>query len=374
MLMRNGQKPEQSAVRVTEIPNHIEWLERMAQFFDLAGDENSGIPKYQTGEGEGGGAQGTARGLSMLMGAANVVTKDQVGQWDDVVRSFLTSLYHWNMKFHRDPTIKGDFDVKIRATASLIAKEVKAQAISQFAAQTNNPVDQQFVKRDVMLRALAESLELSDIVKSEDEVKQDQQDPRTQQMAKLQSDLAQAQLALAQGQAAKANNEAQLILTRVKEVVANIDQIIAKTIETKVETIFAALQAGGVATQNPVTAPAGDEILRSAGYRDVTPSPSIAQLDGPPVQQQANDTALLPKGSSFAQDPRAPAVPGAAPAADSGDAAPAPGDAAAGVAPSTTLHPQHIVEPGPASDPMAHQLPDANTGEMRGIETTRIEK
>jgi hypothetical protein len=33
-------------------------------------------------------------------------------------------------------------------------------------------------------------------------------------------------------------------------------------------------------------APAGDEVLRSAGWADATPDPSIAQLGGPPVQQE----------------------------------------------------------------------------------------
>ncbi len=55
--------------------------------------------------------------------------------------------------------------------------------------------------------------------------------------------------------------------------------------------MFVALQAGGSATMNPHTAPAGDEILRSAGWTDDTPDPSIAQLNTTPVQQSPGGAA-----------------------------------------------------------------------------------
>ena len=57
-------------------------------------------------------------------------------------------------------------------------------------------------------------------------------------------------------------------------------------VRERVESIYAALQAGGVATMNPTTAPAGDEILRSAGFADATPNPTIADLNRQPVQEQ----------------------------------------------------------------------------------------
>jgi hypothetical protein len=37
---------------------------------------------------------------------------------------------------------------------------------------------------------------------------------------------------------------------------------------------------------SPHVAPAADEILKSSGFKDATPNPSIAQLGGPPVQAE----------------------------------------------------------------------------------------
>ena len=61
----------------------------------------------------------------------------------------------------------------------------------------------------------------------------------------------------------------------------------AKAIESKVEAIYAALQAGGVAASNPMIAPAGDEILKSSGFVDATPDPSIAGIMDLPQQGPA---------------------------------------------------------------------------------------
>jgi peroxiredoxin len=78
--------------------------------------------------------------------------------------------------------------------------------------------------------------------------------------------------------------EAEATRAQVQKTLADIDLLVAKTVSTKVEAAYAALQAGGVATSTPHIAPAGDEILRSSGWKDATPDPSIAQLAGPPVQ------------------------------------------------------------------------------------------
>lgn len=283
--LRNQNSPGSRAVTVVDVPNHIGVLQGMAQTFEQNADEVTAIPRYMSGENASNGAAGTSSGLSMLMGAVNIVIKDLITAWDEgVTVSFIKALYHWNMKFNDDDAIKGDYDVKARGTASLVAKEVRARALNEFAATTANPMDAPFVKRDKLLRARAEVNELSDIVKTEDEVMQEQQDPMVQQQAQLQQQLAAAQLAELQGKAAKLMGEAEVTKIRAQEMMANIELIVAKAVESKVGAAYAALQAAGVAVGSPHIAPAGDEILRSSGWRDATPNPGIADLAGPPVQ------------------------------------------------------------------------------------------
>jgi len=277
---RNASSPGTPAVRAIELPSRLNELGGLADRFENNADEVSAIPRYMTGENVSQGAAGTASGMSMLMGAANIMIKDLVSSWDEgITRSFIQGMYRWNMQFNKDNSIKGDFDVKARGSSSLVAREVRAQQLDMFSQAVANPMDAPFIKRDKLLRQRAEAHELTDVVKTEDEVAAEQNNQmaqQQQQMAMQQAQLAMSELgqkvALLTAQVAKATAEAEL--TR------------AKTVDTKVASAFSALQAGGVATSTPQIAPAGDEILRSAGWTDATPDPSMAQLGGPPVQAE----------------------------------------------------------------------------------------
>ena len=286
-LRKSGSDANTPAVRAIQLPNSLDQLSRIAQIFESNADEVTAIPRYMSGENATQGAAGTAAGMSMLMAAANIVIKDLITAWDEgITRPFLEALYRWNMQFNRDSSIKGDFDVKARGTASLVAKEVRAQQLDMFSQATANPMDAPFIKRDKMLRERALAHELSDIVKTEEEVKLEQESDQAKEAQAMQKALAEAQVAESQGKAAKLMAEAELTKRKLDELMANIENIIADTVSKRVDTVFVALQAGGSATMNPQTAPAGDEILRSAGWTDDTPDPSIAQLNTSPVQQR----------------------------------------------------------------------------------------
>ena len=81
-------------------------------------------------------------------------------------------MYFWNMEFSGKDSIKGDFNIVARGSKSLIAKEVKMEQINQFLALTNNDLDNQYIKRDVLLRELAEIFDLDRLgfIRSEAEV------------------------------------------------------------------------------------------------------------------------------------------------------------------------------------------------------------
>jgi hypothetical protein len=276
--LRNNASPGTPAIRAIEMPNNLGNLSGMADRFENNADETTAIPRYMSGENVGSGAAGTASGMSMLMGAANIVIKDLITSYDEgITRPFLQALYRWNMQFHKDNSIKGDFDVKARGAASLVAKEVRARQLNEFAAQTSNPMDAPFIKRDALLRQRAEANELSDVVKTEDEVAAEQNN----EMAQMQQQAAIQQQQLVMAELAK---KVEVLSAQAAKAMAEVDLIRAKAVSTKVEAVYAALQAGGTATAAPMTAPAGDEILRSSGWQDATPDPTIAQLGGPPVQ------------------------------------------------------------------------------------------
>ena len=275
---RNSTQPGVPAVRAIALPTNLNELAGLADRFENNADEVSAIPRYMTGENVNAGAAATKGGLSMLMGAANIMVKDLISSWDEgITTPFIRALYRWNMQFHPDNSIKGDFDVKARGSASLVAREVRAQQLDNFAAQVSNPMDAPFIKRDSLLRQRAEANELSDIVKTEEEVAAEQNN----EMAAMQQKMAQQQMELTMAELAQ---KVALLTAQAAKATAEVEMIMAKTTEVKVSAVYSALQAGGVATQTPQIAPAGDEILRSSGWRDATPDPSIAQLNEQQVQ------------------------------------------------------------------------------------------
>ena len=280
VFMRNASNPGVPAVRAIELPSRLNELSGLADRFENNADEVSAIPRYMTGENVASGAGGTASGMSMLMGAANIMIKDLVSSWDEgITRSFIAGMYRWNMQFHPDNSIKGDFDVKARGTSSLVAREVRAQQLDAFSMAVANPMDAPFIKRDKLLRQRAEAHELSDVIKTEEEVEAE----TNNEMAKQQAQMQQQQMQLAMQELSQ---KVALLTAQAAKAMAEVELVQAKAIESKVGAVYAALQAGGVVTQSPGIAPAGDEILRSSNWKDATPDPTIAQLGGPPVQPE----------------------------------------------------------------------------------------
>ena len=283
--LRNADNPGQPAVRPVGIDGRLGDLQSIKAMFEANADETTAIPRYMSGENASQGAAGTASGMSMLMGAANIVIKDLIAAWDEgVTRPFIEAMYRWNMKFHRDDSIKGDYAVAARGTSSLVAKEVRARQLNEFAQLTANPLDAPFIKRDVLNRLRAEANEMADVVKSADEVKAEMAAQQNQQAQQMQQQMQQAQLQEAMGRAAEASAKAELTAAKAKEALANIELIVAKTVDARVEAIYASVQAGGAAAQSPLTAPAADEVLRSAGFKDANPGVEIADLMTPEVQ------------------------------------------------------------------------------------------
>ena len=293
--LRNNTAPGQRAVTAIELPNGLAPLMSMKNMFEDNADEVSAIPRYMAGENVNSGAAGTSSGLSMLMGAVNIVIKDLITSWDEgVTRPFITGLYRWNMQFNSDDEIKGDFDVKARGTASLIAKEVRARQLNEFGAMTANELDAPYINRHRLNILRAEANELSDVVKSEDQVMEEQNSEQAKQLQELDMRARLAQIGELEAKAARAMADVELQKRKADEALANIDLIVAKSVSTRIEGIYAALQAAGVAVQSPMIAPAGDELLRSAGFRDATPNPAVAQILGQQVQDMAGPASQVP--------------------------------------------------------------------------------
>lgn len=277
----NGQYP---AIRELRFDSHMSELANIIELFDRSADETTAIPKFTYGDNPKGGAAATSSGLSMLLGQANIAIKDQVANFDEVTSSFITALYHWNMKYSRDPDVKGDFDVKATGASSLVAKEVRAQALAQYS-QSLQPEERGFIKWPKLAQARAEVMELSDVVMDDDEIRDSESSPMAQMQQQMQQQAAQMEIATKQAMLSKLESEA-----ANKRSEAMLKEI--EAMNKRVEAVFAAMQGGATAVQNPGAAAAGDSILKSVGWQDATPEDGVA---GPVEGSGESGGTMLPQ-------------------------------------------------------------------------------
>jgi hypothetical protein len=152
-IWRNGddQRASAPAVRTYKFDSHIGELMSIINMFREMSDEESMLPKWAIGaESRPSEGMRTASGTSMLFGAANITVKDVVRGFDRFVSSMLSSLYKWNDKFNPRKDIKGDFNIVARGATSLLAKELRAQALDNMVV-TMSPEDREEVDNRKLL-------------------------------------------------------------------------------------------------------------------------------------------------------------------------------------------------------------------------------
>ena len=162
------------AFQVATIPSCIEHNLTLSNFWSNAGDEIS-TPRFQAGDGNVSGAGKTASGLSMLMGAANILLKDHIKDFDDcVVTPFIRAMFRWNMQWNEDESIKGDYEVVASGSQSLIAKEVRAQQIPMLISWLSIPGFADRIKEEKLLEVALEQTDLpvERILRSDEEAQQ----------------------------------------------------------------------------------------------------------------------------------------------------------------------------------------------------------
>lgn len=170
------------------VPSCIEHNLTLANFWQNGADEVS-TPRFNAGDGNVAGAGNTASGLSMLMGAANILLKDHIKDFDDcVVAPFIRAMFRWNMQWSTRDDIKGDFEVVASGSQSMVAKEVRAQQVPALIAYMSIPQFAPYIRPDKLLEVALEQTDLpaERILRSEDEAEQYQ---REQQQAQAEANV-----------------------------------------------------------------------------------------------------------------------------------------------------------------------------------------
>lgn len=264
-IYREGQGAESQypAIRAYKFDSHVtENLAIMNTFRDLA-EEEAMMPKFASGfMNEGAEAFRTTGSASMLFGAANMTVKDVVRQFDRFMVSAIGALVKWNAEFGSRPDIAGDFDVIPKGASSLVAKELRATALDQFAA-TLRPDEKAYVKTRVLL---SERLKVRDL--SPDELLETEEDAQRniQQGIEMQQAVQQADTQLKNARALKLEASAKTDLmgtflkgklndAQIREILSRVDKNLADIDLSKQGNRIKLAQILGDAMANPALSP-----------------------------------------------------------------------------------------------------------------------
>lgn len=176
------------AFQAVTIPSCISENLTQQQFWSNAADEIS-TPRFNAGDGNVSGAGKTASGLSMLMGASNILLKDHIKIFDDnVIAPFIRAMYRWLMQWSPREDCKGDFEVVASGSQSLIAKEVRAQQVPGIMQWLGIPAFQPHINTRGLLEVAFEQTDLpvERILYSPEEAERNQRD---QEMANAQANV-----------------------------------------------------------------------------------------------------------------------------------------------------------------------------------------
>lgn len=132
----DGVESQYPAVREINTDSHIPEILNIISMQRQQLDIESNLPAFTMGGVQQplGEAFRTSSNMSMMMGSANMVTKDTVRAFDKFTTSLINSMLLWNMEFNPDEDIKGDYQVIAKGNLSLVAKEVRGAALDQFVS------------------------------------------------------------------------------------------------------------------------------------------------------------------------------------------------------------------------------------------------
>lgn len=197
-LAKDDVEDVSKAFTVFEFNSHLQELLAIAQAAMTFAEQESGMPQIMGGE--KGSAPETVGGMVMLYNNANAVMRQRVKLYDDeVTRPHIGRYYDWKMANDPNPDIKGDYEVDARGSTALIERDIQNQALLNLANITNNARYVPYMKTREELKAILKAFKVNpdEIMKTDDEVAQDQQQQQPQQDPRIESAKIKAQVDMA---------------------------------------------------------------------------------------------------------------------------------------------------------------------------------
>jgi hypothetical protein len=240
-----------------EMMNIINFALKMAE-------DVTGMPSML--QGIRGDAPNTLGGMQMQNNNATSVLRRLAKRFDDyVTRPHIQRYFDWMMQYSDDDTIKGDFEIEVRASSALVERDAQQQFLMQMLQAATNPA------YDINPAKLAGEL-----------IKGQRLDPKSIQYTPEEKAAMQPQ--------ANPVEEAKAAL-----IAAQIEEVKAKTATKNVEGMFSATEVVKNVSMVPQLAQAADAVWKSGGGEDKDLAPAIPQVEGlPAVEPEPNTNPLTP--------------------------------------------------------------------------------
>lgn len=264
------------------VPSAQVTLMNTIQFALKMAEDTTGMPAML--QGIRGDAPNTLGGMQMQNNNATSVLRRLAKRFDDyMTRPHIQRYFDWMMTYSDDESIKGDFQIDVRASSALVERDAQQQFLMTLLQVSANPI-----------------YELDPAKLAAELCKGQRLDPTNFQY----TDEQKAQRAQ-QGQDPTLQAKAKLLEAQAGKTDAEAGRARAQTVGVNVESQYSSTQAAQVLALNPATAGIADGLLRSGGYVDHDAAPIIPQPGGWITPEQQPDPGAVPNNT----DPLTPLRP-----------------------------------------------------------------
>lgn len=253
-----------SAFQAFVVPSVQAEMMNIINFALKMAEDVTGMPSML--QGIRGDAPNTLGGMQMQNNNATSVLRRLAKRFDDyITRPHIKRYFDWMMQYADDDSIKGDFEIEVRASSALVERDAQQQFLMQMLAASKDPA------YEINPAKLAREL-----------IKGQRLDPKSLQYTDEEKAAMQPQ--------ANPVEEAKAGL-----IAAQTEEVKAKTATKNAEGMFSATEVVKNVAAFPQLAMSADAVWKSAGGQDKDIAPAIPTVDGAPmVEAEPSTNPLTP--------------------------------------------------------------------------------
>lgn len=273
----------------------VNWAMSMAE-------DTTGMPAML--QGIRGDAPDTLGGMQMQNNNATSVLRRLARRFDDqVTRPHIQRYFDWMMQYSEDDSIKGDFQVDVRASSALLERDSQQQFMMQMVSVAKDPAYGMDPARLMQEIVKSQRMDPERFMLSAEERAARAENESNNPVAQAQAALLQAQT---KRQEAAANKDAATAAVEAERV----EKVKAETAAKNVEGMFSATESAKNLLAAAPVAGAADAIWKSAGGQDKDLPPALPNIEPMPGAEGAVPPAINNTNPLTPANPTVPRNPG----------------------------------------------------------------